>query len=89
MICSTKTCQIKKNRRISTKNTNLLKSKKTQKSSTFTHGFERGAQGKEPRRFHAYIPNQIPKRKALNPPQEKHQEKASKITKKGKRGKQH
>jgi hypothetical protein len=40
---------------------------------------------KEPRRVHAYIPHQIPKRKVSKPPQEKCQEKALKITKKGKR----
>jgi hypothetical protein len=41
-----------------------------------------GSQGKEPRRVHAYIPYQIPKRKVSNPPQENCQEKALKITKK-------
>jgi hypothetical protein len=45
-----------------------------------------GSQGNEPRRAHAYIPNQIPKRKASNPPQENCQQKAPKITKKGKMG---
>jgi hypothetical protein len=40
------------------------------------------SQGKEPRGVHAYIPYQIPKRKASNPPQENHQEKALEITKK-------
>jgi hypothetical protein len=40
------------------------------------------SQGKEPRGVHAYIPYQIPKRKASNPPQENHQEKAPEITKK-------
>jgi hypothetical protein len=42
------------------------------------------SQGKEPRRVHAYIPYQIPKRKTSKPPQENHQEKALKITNKGK-----
>jgi hypothetical protein len=42
----------------------------------------RESQGKEPRRVHAYIPYQIPKRNASNPPQENHQEKVPKITKK-------
>jgi hypothetical protein len=41
-------------------------------------------QGKKPRRVQAYIPHQIPKRKASNPPQEKHQERAPKITTKEK-----
>jgi hypothetical protein len=38
--------------------------------------------GKEPRRVHAYIPQQIVDRKASKSLQEKHQEKAPKITKK-------
>jgi DNA-binding transcriptional regulator GbsR (MarR family) len=40
---------------------------------------------KEPQRVHAYIPHQIPKRKASKSLQENHQEKAPKITKKDKR----
>jgi hypothetical protein len=38
--------------------------------------------GNKPRRVHAYIPQQIPKRKASKTLQENCQEKASKITKK-------
>jgi hypothetical protein len=44
------------------------------------------SEGKEPRMVHAYIPNKIPRRKVSKPPQENHQEKAPKITKKGKMG---
>jgi hypothetical protein len=40
---------------------------------------------KEPRRVHACIPHQIQKRKVSNPPQENHQDKALKFTKKEKR----
>jgi hypothetical protein len=40
------------------------------------------SKGKEPRRVHAYIPQQIPKRTASKSLQEKRQEKAPKITKK-------
>jgi hypothetical protein len=40
------------------------------------------SKGKEPRRVHVYIPHQIPKRKVSKPPQENHQEKALKMTKK-------
>jgi hypothetical protein len=40
------------------------------------------SKGKEPRRVHAYIPQQIPKRKASKSLQENRQEKAPKITKK-------
>jgi hypothetical protein len=38
--------------------------------------------GKEPRRVHAYIPQQIPKKTASKPLQENCHEKALKITKK-------
>jgi hypothetical protein len=38
--------------------------------------------GKEPRRVHAYIPQQIPKKTASKPLQENRHEKAPKITKK-------
>jgi hypothetical protein len=40
------------------------------------------SKGKEPQRVRAYIPQQIPKRKALKTLQENRQEKAPKITKK-------
>jgi hypothetical protein len=40
------------------------------------------SKGKEPQRAHAYIPHQIPKRKASKSLQENHQEKALKNTKK-------
>jgi hypothetical protein len=40
------------------------------------------SKGKEPRKAQAYIPHQIPKRKASKTHQENHQEKALKITKK-------
>jgi predicted secreted protein len=40
------------------------------------------SKGKEPRRVHAYIPQQIPKRKASKTLRENCQEKAPKITKK-------
>jgi hypothetical protein len=45
------------------------------------------SKGKEPRRVHAYIPQQIVKRKASKSLQEKHQEKAPKITKRENREK--
>jgi polyribonucleotide nucleotidyltransferase len=43
------------------------------------------SKGKEPRRVHAYIPHQIPKKKASKFLQENHQEKALKINKKNER----
>jgi hypothetical protein len=67
----------------STKNTTFPKPKNTPKSSTFSPGFERGSQGKELRRVHAYIPNKIPKRGALNPPQENRQKRLRKSPKRG------
>jgi hypothetical protein len=44
----------------------------------------RESKGKEPQRIPAYTPHQIPKRKASKLPQENHQERAPKITKKEK-----
>jgi polyribonucleotide nucleotidyltransferase len=44
-----------------------------------------GSKGKEPRRVHAYIPHQIPKKTASKSLQENRQEKALKITKKNER----
>jgi hypothetical protein len=41
-ILSTKTCQIKRNRRNPAKNTSNPRTRKTPKSSPFTHGFGRG-----------------------------------------------
>jgi hypothetical protein len=43
---STKTCQIKRNRRNSTKNPSNPRASKTPKSSPLTHGFGRGIKGK-------------------------------------------
>jgi uncharacterized protein with von Willebrand factor type A (vWA) domain len=53
---------------------------KTTKSSPFSHGFGREIKGKEPRRVHAYIPQQILKKTASKSLQENRQEKALKIT---------
>jgi hypothetical protein len=55
---------------------------KTPKSSPFLMDLGEESKGKEPRRVHAYIPQQIPKRTALKSLQENRQEKAPKITKK-------
>jgi hypothetical protein len=70
---------------ISAKNTPNPRTTKTPKSSTFSHGFGRGIKGKKPRRVHAYIPQQIPKKTASKSLHENRQEKAPKITKKGNR----
>jgi hypothetical protein len=45
-ILSTKTCQIKRNRRNPAKNFSNPRTPKTPKSSTLTHGFGRGIKGK-------------------------------------------
>jgi hypothetical protein len=42
---STKTCQIKRNRRNPAKNSSNPRTQKTLKSSPLTHGFERGTKG--------------------------------------------
>jgi hypothetical protein len=61
----------------------LKPNEKKPKSSTFSHGCERGSQGKEQRMAHVYIPNQNRKGEASKPPNKNIQEKAPKI-KKGK-----
>jgi hypothetical protein len=75
---------VKRNRNIYTKNNTFPKPRKTPKSSPFTHGFVRGITRKKPRKVHAYIPHQIPTRKVSKRLQENRQQKAPKITKKGK-----
>jgi hypothetical protein len=47
MILSTKTCQIKRNRRNPAKNSSNPRTPKTPKSSPLTHGFGRGIKGKK------------------------------------------
>jgi hypothetical protein len=46
MILSTKTCQVKRNRRNPTKNSSNPRTPKTPKMSPLTHGFGRGIKGK-------------------------------------------
>jgi hypothetical protein len=82
-ILSTKTCQIKRNRRNPAKNSSNPKTPKTPKSSPLTHGFGRGI--KEPRRVHTNFPHQIPKSKVPKTHRENHQERAPKITTKNNR----
>jgi hypothetical protein len=82
---STKTFQIKRNRRNHAKNSSNSRAPKTPKSIPLTHKFGREPKRKEPRRVHTYIPHQIPKRKVSKTHQEIHQERAPKITTKNKR----
>jgi hypothetical protein len=78
-ILSTKTCQIKRNRRNPAKSTSNPRTPKTPKSSPLTHGFLGGeSQPKEPRRVPTNFPHQIPKSKVPKTPQENHQERPPK-----------
>jgi hypothetical protein len=62
-----------------------LKHRKPQNRAPLLTDLAGESKGKEPRRVHAYIPHQIPKRKASKSLQENCQEKAPKITKKNER----
>jgi hypothetical protein len=59
-----------------------LGQRKTQNRAPFLTDLVGESKGKEPRRIHAYIPQQIPKRTTSKSLQENRQEKAPKITKK-------
>jgi hypothetical protein len=85
MILSTKTCQIKRNRRNPAKNSSNPRTPKTPKSSPLTHEFGRGITAQKPRRVPTIFPHQIPKSKVPETPQENHQERAPKITTKNNR----
>jgi hypothetical protein len=82
---STKTRQIKRNRRNPTKNSSNPRAPKTPKSSPLTHGFGSGIKAKEPRRVHTYFPHQISKSNVPKTHRENHQERAPKITTKNNR----
>jgi hypothetical protein len=62
---STKTRLIKRNRRVSAKNTTNPRTTKTSKLSPFTHGFERGIKGKRTTRGSCIHPPPNPKEKGL------------------------
>jgi hypothetical protein len=75
MILSTKTCQIKRNRRNPTKNSSNPRTPKTPKSSPLTHGFGRGIKGKRTTKgSHIFPPSntqeQGPENKPRKPPRE-------------------
>jgi hypothetical protein len=84
-ILSTKTCQIKRNRRNSAKNSSNPRTLKTPNRAPLLMDLGGDSKGKEPRRVHAYIPHQIPKRKVLKSLQENCHERAPKMTKKNER----
>jgi hypothetical protein len=60
---STKTCQIKRNRRNPAKNFSNPRTPKTPKSSPLTHGFRRGIKGKRTTKGSHKFPHQTPKSK--------------------------
>jgi hypothetical protein len=78
----------KRNRRNPTQNASNPREEKTPNRVPLLTELGGESKGNEPRRVHAYIPHQIPKRKVSKPPQENRQEKALKITKKGKKDRQ-
>jgi hypothetical protein len=72
---STKTCQIKRNRRNPAKNTSNPRTPKTSKSSPVTHGFGRGIKGKRTTKgSHKFPPSnpqeQCPENTPRKPPRE-------------------
>jgi hypothetical protein len=74
-ILSTKTCQIKRNRRNPAKNSSNPRTPKTPKSSPLTHGFGRGINGKRTSKgSHEFPPSnpqeQGPKNTLRKPPRE-------------------
>jgi hypothetical protein len=85
MILSTKTFQIKRNRRNPAKNSSNLRTPKTPKSSPLTHGFGRGIIGKRTTKGSHEFPHQIPKSRVPKTHRENHQERAPKITTKNNR----
>jgi hypothetical protein len=64
-ISSTKTCQIKRNRRNLAKNSSNPRTPKTPKSSPFAHGFGRGIKGKRTTKGSCIHPPPNPQEKGL------------------------
>jgi hypothetical protein len=83
-ILSTKTFQIKRNRRNPAKNSSNPRTPKNPKTSPFAHGFGRGIKWKRTTKDSCIHPHQIPKRMVPRSLQENRQETAPKITKKNK-----
>jgi hypothetical protein len=81
----TKTCPKRRNGRNPAKNTSYPRTRKTPKSSPFTHGFGRGITAQRTTKGSHKFPHQIPKRKVPKTTKEKHQERAQKITTKNNR----
>jgi hypothetical protein len=65
MILSTKTCQIKRNRRNPTKNSSNTRTTKTPKLSPLTHGFGRGITGQRTTKGSHKFPPSNPQEQGL------------------------
>jgi hypothetical protein len=76
----TKTCPKRRNRRNPAKNTSNPGTRKTQKTSPFTHGFGRGITAQRTTTGSNKFPPSNPKRMVPETTQEKHQKRAPKIT---------
>jgi hypothetical protein len=85
MILSTKTCQIKRNRRNPAKNSSNPRPPKTPKSSPLTHGFGRGIKGKRTTKGSHEFPPSNPQEQGPESTPRNHQERALKITTKNNR----
>jgi hypothetical protein len=80
-----KFCPKRRNPRNPAKNTSNPRTQKTPKSSPFTHGFGRGITGQRTTKGSHKFPPSNPQEKVLKTTQEKHQERAPKITTKNNR----
>jgi hypothetical protein len=76
----TKTCPKRRNRRNPAKNTSNPRTRKTPKSSPFTHGFGRGIIAQRTTKGSHKFPPSNPQEKLPKTTQGKHQERAPKIT---------
>jgi hypothetical protein len=85
MFNPTKTCPKRRNRRNPAENTSNPRTRKTPKSSPFTHGFGRGIISQRTTKGSHKFPPSHPKRKVPKTTQEKHQDRAPKITTKNNR----
>jgi hypothetical protein len=85
MFNPTKTCPKRRNRRNPSKNTSNPRTRKTPKSSPFTHGFGRGITAERTMKgSHKFPPSNLQQKGPENNPR-KHQERAPKITTKNNR----
>jgi hypothetical protein len=85
MILSTKTCQIKRNRRNAAKNSSNPRTPKTPKSSPLSHGSGRGITAQRTTKGSHKFPPTNPQEQGPENTQENHQERAPKITTKNNR----